>query len=224
MFQDSAGTTPAALGQPVGLIRDKSGNGMHLVQATTSLKPTLQQDAGGNYYLLRDGVDDTMASAGSASFDTPAFVIMGAKALGNNGVAAVSDLFGAFLNTSNRITIGTRSQAGTSYTQGGTARFAGGTTLAPETVNTVADYGKLYVVDGELTAAGYTVTANHQGGATTSVTTSGSISGPMSVPMSLPVGSFSTAFYSGVFIDRALTSTERANLRTYVGARTGVTY
>jgi hypothetical protein len=46
----------------------------------------------------------------------------------------------------------------------------------------------------------------------------------MSVPMSLPVGSFSTAFYSGVFIDRALTSTERANLRTYVGARTGVTY
>jgi hypothetical protein len=41
LFQDSAGSTPVtAVEQPVGRISDKSGNGRHATQATTSLKPT----------------------------------------------------------------------------------------------------------------------------------------------------------------------------------------
>lgn len=58
MFQDSGGATPAAVGQPVGYIADKSGRGNHATQATTASKPTLRQDASGNYYLEFDGVDD----------------------------------------------------------------------------------------------------------------------------------------------------------------------
>jgi len=56
MFQDSAGTTPVtAVGQPVGLIRDKSGRGNHATQATAGNRPVLQQDSNGMYYLEFDG-------------------------------------------------------------------------------------------------------------------------------------------------------------------------
>lgn len=70
MFQDSAGTTPVtATGQPVGLIRDKSGRGNHASQVTTTNRPVLQQDAYGRYYLQFDGVDDFLAT-GSINFSS----------------------------------------------------------------------------------------------------------------------------------------------------------
>lgn len=60
MSQGSDGTTAAVVGQPVGRIMDKSGRGNHAVQATTSRKPILRQDASSKYYLEFDGVDDFM--------------------------------------------------------------------------------------------------------------------------------------------------------------------
>lgn len=63
MYQDSAGTTAAVVGQPVGKILDKSGRGNHATQATSASRPTLQQDASGYYYLSFDGFDDGMATA-----------------------------------------------------------------------------------------------------------------------------------------------------------------
>ena len=63
LFQDAAGTTPVtAVGQPVGLIRDKSGRGNHSSQSTAASRPTLQQDSNGLYYLSFDGTDDGMAT------------------------------------------------------------------------------------------------------------------------------------------------------------------
>lgn len=62
MFTDSAGTTPVtAVGQVVGKILDKSGNGFHATQATSTARPVLRQDAGGRYYLDFDGVDDFLS-------------------------------------------------------------------------------------------------------------------------------------------------------------------
>lgn len=58
MFQDAAGTVPVtAVGDSVGLIRDKSGRGNHASQATGAFKPKLQQESG-RYYLQFDGSDD----------------------------------------------------------------------------------------------------------------------------------------------------------------------
>ncbi len=72
MYQDTAGTTPVtATGQSVALILDKSGNGNHATQATALDRPTLQQDAGGHYYLSFNGttmfVQFSGASQGLAS-------------------------------------------------------------------------------------------------------------------------------------------------------------
>ena len=62
MFQDSAGTTPVtAVGQPVGLIRDKSGRNNHAFQTTTTKRP-LYQSAGGYSYLAFDGIDDSLVT------------------------------------------------------------------------------------------------------------------------------------------------------------------
>ena len=63
MFQDVAGTTPVtAVGQPVGLMLDKSGRGNHAFQATATSRPVLQQDASGRYYMLFDGTDDWLVT------------------------------------------------------------------------------------------------------------------------------------------------------------------
>jgi len=64
MFQDSAGSIPAtAVGQPVGLILDKSGRGNHASQPTAINRPILRQDAGGKYYLEFNGVNMSLSTA-----------------------------------------------------------------------------------------------------------------------------------------------------------------
>ncbi|RWN51391.1 MAG: hypothetical protein EOS04_24265 [Mesorhizobium sp.] len=63
LFQDSAGTVPVtADGDPVGMMRDKSGNGNHLAQATTASKPAYKT-SGGRHWIEGDGVDDWLRAA-----------------------------------------------------------------------------------------------------------------------------------------------------------------
>lgn len=64
MFQDAAGTIPVtAAGQPVGLIKDKSGRNNHAFQSVSASRPLLQRNATtGAYYLAFDGVDDFFAT------------------------------------------------------------------------------------------------------------------------------------------------------------------
>ena len=60
LFQDSAGTTPVtASGQPVGKMLDKSGNGNHATQATSSKRPTYMSGSG-LHWLAFDGADDVL--------------------------------------------------------------------------------------------------------------------------------------------------------------------
>lgn len=64
MFQDAAGTIPVTgAGQPVGLIRDKSGRNNHAVQTTSASRPILRQNTTtGAYYLEFDGSDDFLVT------------------------------------------------------------------------------------------------------------------------------------------------------------------
>ena len=60
LYQDAAGSIPVtAAGQPVGLIKDKSGRNNHASQTVSASRPILQRNATtGAYYLAFDGVDD----------------------------------------------------------------------------------------------------------------------------------------------------------------------
>ena len=60
LYQDANGTIPVtAAGQPVGLMKDKSGRNNHAYQTVSASRPILQRNATtGAYYLAFDGVDD----------------------------------------------------------------------------------------------------------------------------------------------------------------------
>jgi lysophospholipase L1-like esterase len=58
VWQDSAGTVAGVVGQPVGRLSDKSGNGNHATQATAAARPLLKADPSGKRYVIGDGVDD----------------------------------------------------------------------------------------------------------------------------------------------------------------------
>jgi hypothetical protein len=64
MYQDAAGTTPVtAVGQSVGLVKDKSGRGNNASQATAGNRPVLQRDAAGLYYLAFNGTSSALSTA-----------------------------------------------------------------------------------------------------------------------------------------------------------------
>lgn len=58
---DLSGSVPG-IGDPVGYIADKSGNGKHAKQTTDDSRPLLQQE-NGRYYLDFDGTDDFLVTA-----------------------------------------------------------------------------------------------------------------------------------------------------------------
>lgn len=62
LYQDAAGTIPVtSAGQPVGLMKDKSGRNNHAYQTVSASRPVLQRNATtGAYYLAFDGVDDSL--------------------------------------------------------------------------------------------------------------------------------------------------------------------
>lgn len=66
LFQDEAMTVPSSVdGDPVGVVRDMSGNGHHLVAPSSAARPVYRTD-GASHWLDADGVDDsfTVASSG----------------------------------------------------------------------------------------------------------------------------------------------------------------
>ncbi len=61
LFQDVAGTVPVTKdGDPVGLMRDKSGNDNHAVQSVSAARPVYKTD-GVLHWLNFDGVDDGLS-------------------------------------------------------------------------------------------------------------------------------------------------------------------
>lgn len=62
VFTDLDGTSQAVVGNPVALVRDKSGNGRDMYQPAIANRPLLQVDGNGNYYLDFDGINDIMTT------------------------------------------------------------------------------------------------------------------------------------------------------------------
>lgn len=84
LFQDAAGTVPVTKdGDPVALMKDKSGNGNHAVQTVSTARPVYKTD-GNLHWLQVDGVDDFLDSSlvpwnGSSFFQSSAVAITGGQ-------------------------------------------------------------------------------------------------------------------------------------------------
>ena len=114
MFQDAAGTIPVtAVGQPVGLIRDKSGRNNHAFQTTSASRPLLRQNAiTGANYLEFDGADDFLQTNNIDFTGTDKVtVIVGVRKLSDVGEGMVVELSPSYANVG---TFGLKGHTGSS--------------------------------------------------------------------------------------------------------------
>lgn len=86
LFQDAAGTIPVtADGDPVGLMRDISGNGKYATQTSSAARPVYRTD-GILHWLESDGVDDHMSLPASlVEVDASQLMVLGVSMTINNG-------------------------------------------------------------------------------------------------------------------------------------------
>lgn len=103
LFQDAAGTTPVtAIGDPVGRILDKSGNGKHATQSSASSRPLLQQ-TNGLYHLTFDGSNDSMLTGSIDFTGTDKMTVWAGVTKSSDAAAGVvaelSDSFSAYNGT-----------------------------------------------------------------------------------------------------------------------------
>lgn len=205
MYQDSAGTTAAVVGQPVGKLNDKSGNANHAIMGTAALRPILRQDTGGKYYLEFDGVDDYLR----ATF-TIAQPWDRVSALRQTTWTSGDFLFG-----------GVTANAGVLFETGATPQiniFDG--TVGPAST-------------GLAVGANGVITERHDGlNSRLAVNNAAYVVGNtgITLPGGLTIAATTTGgsaanirFYGTTMIGRALTDAEIANLRSYMAGKAGVT-
>ena len=132
MWQDAAGTIPVtAVGQPVGLMKDKSGRNNHAFQTVSASRPILQRNATtGAYYLAFDGADDFLQT-GNINFTATDKVSLfaGVRKLSDATVSVVFELSPTWVNNIGSFIMHAPSTAGGSnFYSGarGTATATGG--------------------------------------------------------------------------------------------------
>lgn len=115
LFQDAAGTLPVTTdGDPVALMRDKSGNGNHARQAVAAARPTWRSN-GILAWLEFDGVDDRLSVAGVTFTNAALSLCMGLSyASGGNAWGSFRSRTeaGIYLGLSNPTNAGVINNAG----------------------------------------------------------------------------------------------------------------
>jgi len=206
MAQDSAGTMAASVGQPVGMLRDKSGRGNHAVQASANARPVLRQDGGGRLYLEFDGVDDFLRAAFTCP--QPWDRVAAIRQLSWTNIdrvfgAAGAGHYGALVQEGASPELRLYDGAA-----GGAAANAG---LAVGVTNVVTER---HHDAGSRLAIGR--------GAYTAGTSGALLPGGVTIAGSAPGYHGHIRLYGLVMIARALSDAETARLRRYMAARAGV--
>ena len=138
LFQDAAGTTPVtAVGQPVGKILDKSGNGYHATQSITASRPTLS--ARKNVLLATETLATQSVTTIAAQY-TLSFTGTGSVTLSGSAAGTLTGT-----GTDNRVSLTVTPTAGTlRLTVSGSATKAqlelGAISGPYQRVNTSTDY------------------------------------------------------------------------------------
>jgi hypothetical protein len=226
MFQDSAGTTPVtAVGQPVGRILDKSGNGNRATQATPGARPLLQQDAGGRHYLAVDGVDDILSSATQTQIVGPWEFWAGVDITTNGGVQ--TNLFS--LSPVGGVSSSGETEGLFQRSDGAFRRVIGASRIAAETGYN-ANLDAAFTVGSRFVARVRAETGPDQVSVTTPAGTATIAAAYTGTPTSgnarynigAGAGTAVWRFYGGLAIDRALTAGEAAQLDGWFRARMGL--
>jgi hypothetical protein len=205
-FTDTAGTTPAAVGDSVARINDSSGNGNHATQATAAARPTLQQTAGGLYYLDFDGVDDFIKATYSAEVAQPAVLLSAYSLLSASG----QSLIFTGLDSSRRHVVAQGSNTNHEMFAGAALRGTKARPFGPEVAR--------YIFNGASSSSAFNGVELVSGNAGTYATDSLTIGANWDgiVPSEINV-------FGVIHIGRALTAGEISDTETYLAAKSGVT-
>jgi hypothetical protein len=198
MFQDTAGTTPvAANNDPVGRINDKSGNGNHLLQATAGKRP-LYQTASGLSWLLFDGVDDGLATATGKTWAATSDYCLAVRSAGDPSVLAFDG------TNSGTEFLGVLQSASAAANNGGVgtpSNLINGSALSPDTRGGL--FTALNGVDKVFECQGAALDFSQ-----------------------LSIGDYAAFITSGrvygIIVSSTANSAQRAAVRTYLGAKAGL--
>lgn len=227
--QNSDGTGAVAVGDPVGYIADKSGNGMHMIQPTAAARPLLQQDINGNYRVEYDGVDDTLFVNASQSLFR--FLHDGTGGTAYHGLSVESDA----VNTNTLGDSVNNGQTGFRFTRVAASDSArveirnntGAVTVialqsAPSVwpINTPLILGYAYRTQTGDDARLYLNGAEVATAAEAGTPDTGNSGRTLGMPMTATLAS---RWYGGLAIAKELTTQEREDYEAYLAARCGVT-
>lgn len=223
VFTDDGVTPVTADGDLVYRVNDLSGNGHHLIQATSSKRPLYKIDGNGKPYLLFDGVDDNLLESGT--FTIGPVPVSVAACLRRDTDAVVNQIFGAATSDSNRIGI----VNSTSGRVAASIRVAAGTPTnvvpginafngaGPSVMEIYADgAGQQNVwtnVSGDLTPV-----ASPLSGATTMASMKAGIN-CAGTNTAIAVDS---EFYGGIIVTRTLSSDDRTAIRDWLKRLGGI--
>jgi len=207
VWQDAAGTTPATAGDPVGRIDDKSGNGNHATQSTSTARPTLQT-SGGLYYLDFDGVDDWMRAILASNQAQPNTLAVAVKLDLASDTSYIVDGYGSERNLL--------------YQPSTNLSLYAGTTLSSPSATGTSErvfLGYFNTTSSEIRVDGVQKATGNAGSALWGgITLGGSSASP-------PSGAAMTdgRIYGFVGVNRTLTAGEISDVEAYLAAKSGVT-
>lgn len=205
LFQDSAGTIPVtASGQSVGMMKDKSGNGNHVTQATVANQPIYTVDSSGAYLLFN--------GTSSYLFKTP----FSAVALPWDRLTALQQIswtINHWIWFSLTQSVGLTQNAATPQ-----LRLESGTTTNALQNGGAALGSNVVVVERHIANA-------------SKLAVNGTYVGPVDAgavaPTSLYLGSTTSVYanfrFYGAVMGAQFTTAQIANLQTWLGARCGIT-
>ena len=170
MFLDAAGTIPVtAVGQPVGLIRDKSGRNNHAYQSGSASRPILRKNAvTGANYLEFDGSDDFLQT-GNIDFTVTDKVSLftGVRRLSDAGVSAIAEFSANSVSNTNSFYLVVLSNGAPQVNSRGSGNSATASSQrfpapAPVVISSVGDIsGKVSKI--RANSGGYAVNVGDQG-------------------------------------------------------------
>lgn len=221
MWQDAAGTTPAAVDSPVGLQHDKSGNGRHRSQSTAGSRPTLRSD-GTLYWLEYDGIDDYLQTLAIDMTGTAVMsVCVGRMKTQDAATARAIDCPSVSSNAS--WYMGAPSANG--LTRNILLVVGSGGTAGVTDISAPANDADVYTGEVSLTAP--SVSLRKDGASVgTSTATSGGVFSNAQIDFGRRTNGtlyFEGNEYQSFIIGRAITTDERTLLEAYIADKTGVT-
>jgi hypothetical protein len=217
VWQDSARTTPGAVGSAVGCIDDKSGNGNHAVQATAGSRPILRE-SGGLHYLEFNGSSHFLQKTSAITIaeshywgaglqiDTRGGILshLFSTATGFGATATAQDACGIYQRSDvvERIYAALRIVVGSSFLAELNSAYSIGSPFI----------GEAYHESNTLYASNTTSSAN------VAADDNGTSAGK---PISIGSEGASSRFYGGLVIMRVLTSGEKDDVRAWLSDKSG---